>query len=188
MDRPVLGVLEQVLAWQILAPPDQRRETSIAQADLVGRAALAAEAETDLCAVDLDVAAAERRQAERAVQSRILVVTDADQGELQEPDDRRQDLLAGDTGATEVAVDALADPWQRSGELDEPSELRLVARGPVLRVVAMLLPPACIAAGRLHVPVRPGEIHTSVHAGGITIERIRETTSGSRITFPSRSR
>ena len=48
-----------------------------------------------------------------------------------------------------------ADAGQRLGEGDHPREVVGAAVGPPARVVAVLLAPACVATGRLQVPVRP---------------------------------
>ena len=99
----VVDVLEELLAGQVLAAPDDRRQPAVAQADLVLLAGLAAEPEPDRGPVDRGVAVLERRQAERPVEPRVLVVADPDERQLEQPDDRRQDLLARQPGPGQVA-------------------------------------------------------------------------------------
>ena len=95
-------VLEQLLAGQLLAAPDHACQPPIPQPDLVLAAGLAAEPEADRRAGHARVAGLEGRQAERAVEPRVLVVADPDERRLQEPDDRRQDLLARQTRRCKV--------------------------------------------------------------------------------------
>ncbi len=99
---------------------------------------------------------AHRGQPVGLVLLRVFGVADPDQGHFQQPDDRRQHLLARQPRLREVRLAALADERQRAGEGDHPVELGLVPRLVPGRVVAMLLPTARIAAGRLDVPVAEG--------------------------------
>ena len=114
-------------------------------------AGLAAESETDACAAHRCVAVLERRQAERAVEPGVLVVADADQRQLEQLDDGRQDLLPRHPGLGQVGVAALADLRQDPGEVDEALELGVVAPGPPAVVVAVLLAALGVAAGGLEV-------------------------------------
>src|SRR6185436_6315535 len=102
-------VLEQLLPGQVLAAPDDRGQAAVAQSDLVKAAGLAAKSEPHGASPDRGVSVAEGRQSERAVQTRVFVVADADQGQLEEPDDRRQDLFAVEAGSGEVVVDLRPD-------------------------------------------------------------------------------
>ena len=61
---------------------------------------------------------------------------------------------------------------------------RLVATSPTSGVIAVLLAAAQIAAGRLDVPVGGGEIHTSVHAGGMASLRMRASVALLRTASP----
>jgi hypothetical protein len=119
-------------------------------------ATLSPEPEADARAADPCVPIAQRGQPERAVQPGVLVVADPDQGQLEQPHDGRQDLLARQAGLRQVRVAALADLAERSGKGDHPVELRLVALLVPARVVAMLLAPAGVAPGRLDVADRAG--------------------------------
>ena len=53
----------------------------------------------------------------------------------------------------EIGVHALADRRQRARKVDHLAVLGLVSRARPLRMIAMLLPPARIAPGRLHMAV-----------------------------------
>jgi hypothetical protein len=150
----VVEVLQQVLAGQLLAAGDDPRQPPVAEVDLVRLAALAREPEPDPRPVDARVPVAEGGQPERLVEPRILLVPHPDQRQLQEPDDRRQDLLARQSGSAEIRVDTLADGRQQAGERDHPVELRALAMLAVGGVVAVLLAAAGIAPGRLKVAPR----------------------------------
>ena len=119
----VIDVLEQLLARQLLAAPDHRREPAVAQTDLVRLPGLAAEPEPDGGALDAGVAVAQGRQAERAVQPRVLVVADPDEGQLEQPHDGREDLLAREPAPGQVLVASRAGSRQRAGEREHPVEL-----------------------------------------------------------------
>src|SRR5437762_3232582 len=109
-------------------------------------AGLAAKAEPDLLAAHLRVTVAERGQAERRVEARILIVADADERSVEKPDDRRQHLPSRQTARPQVAIHLSPDPRQVLPELDHPAELRGVARLAPRRVIAVLLAAPRIAA------------------------------------------
>ena len=119
-------------------------------------AALAAELEAQGRAVDVDVLVAQGGQAEGVVLLGVLLVADADQRRLEELDDGRQHLLAPQAALRQVALDPLADLRQRVAEGDHAAELGLVADLPPVGVVAVLLAPPGVAAGRLQMAVRAG--------------------------------
>jgi hypothetical protein len=116
-------------------------------------AALAAEFELDLAAVDADVAVAQRRQAEGFVGARVLLVPDPHHGRLQQVDDRRQHFFARQAGQFQGAVDFGADRGQRLAEVDHALVFRLVAHAAPFRMVAVLLASARVAARGLQVAV-----------------------------------
>src|SRR2546423_14459698 len=151
-----VGVLEEVLSRQLVELVDDARETAVGHVDLVGDTALAPEPETDLRPSDRDVVVSQRRQSERAVPLRVLVVADPDESLLEQPDDRRQYPLARETGAPEVRRDPPADARQGAREVEEAGVLGRVARLAPPVVVAVLLPPSRIPAGRLHVVLLVG--------------------------------
>ena len=144
-------VLEQLTTGQVAAASDDGRQPSVPKANLVHLPGLAAEAERHRRAPDPGMAVVERRQTEAPVQARVLVVADADQRQLQQPNDRGEHLLARQAGPGEVVVDPLADRRQRASEGDQPLELGGITPRAVPRVVAVLL-----AARGLEMAVRPG--------------------------------
>src|SRR3712207_1378363 len=93
----------------------------------------------------------ERGEPERLVQARVLLVAHADEAQLEQANDGREDLLPLQTGLREVRLDPLADGRERARELDHPGELGRLAGLAELRVVAMLLATPCIASRRLQV-------------------------------------
>ena len=180
--------------WNSSWPGRSRQRRTIAASrrsrkpDLVGHAGLAAEPEADRGAANRRVTVAERRQPERAVQPGVLVVADPDQRQLEQADDRREDLLAGQARPAEVAVDLLADRRQRPGERDEPLVLRRFAPGPVSGGGSgNCLRPRASRPVAWRWPSGSGQIQTSVQAGGIASDRIRSSVSRSRIRRPSGS-
>ena len=119
-------------------------------------AALAAEAEAQQLALDLQVAPPQRGEAVGAVLAHVFVVADADQRLVEQAHDRGEDLPAAQVGRAQVALEALAQERQHLAEFQHALELRLVARRPIVGVVAVLLAPARIRAGRLDMTVRVG--------------------------------
>ena len=95
-------VLKELVARQVAALLDDAREAPVVEIDFVLDAALAAEREPDALALDFDVRVAQRRQAERAIRSRVLVVADANQRLLEQLHDRREHLLARQALAAHV--------------------------------------------------------------------------------------
>src|SRR5690606_26148139 len=97
---------------------------------------------------------------EASVVTRILLVADADERDLQQLDDGRQDLLARKARSRHVSLHLGADAGEGTGEGLHAVELRLVAHRPPARMVAILLAAALVAPGRLQMAVR---IRTDPH-------------------------
>ncbi len=146
--------MEQLLPRQLLAGAHDAGEAAVAGGHLVQLAALAAELERQLGAVDLDVIVTDRGQAEALVLARVLGVADPDQGALEQAHDGRQHLLARQAVAPHVGIEPRADLRQRPTENQHAVELVRVAHRAPLGVVAVLLAPAVVAAGRLDVAAR----------------------------------
>jgi hypothetical protein len=91
----VVDIREQVLSRQVLAPADDRREASVTDVHLAYGARLAPKTEPHARPVDPGMSTAHRRQAVRPVEACVLLVPDADQGELEQLHDRGQHLLPG---------------------------------------------------------------------------------------------
>ena len=75
----VVEILEQLVPGQVATAFDDAREPAVADVALISVAALAAEAEMDVAAVDPDMAIAQRRQPEALIGPRVLGVADAEQ-------------------------------------------------------------------------------------------------------------
>ncbi len=149
----LVEILEQLLPRHFLAALDDACQSPVVQVDLVLDAGLAVVAEGHRRAVDLGVAVAHRCQAVGPVLLRVLVVADADQRCLQQPDDQRQDLLPRQPVAPQVGLDALADARQRLAEGNHVLILVGIANLAPLRVIAVLLASLRIASGRLDVAI-----------------------------------
>jgi hypothetical protein len=75
----LIDVLEQLLTGQLLATPHDRGQPAISKADLVDLATFRSESKAEPMAVGASMAIPERRQAERAVRLRVLLVADPDE-------------------------------------------------------------------------------------------------------------
>ena len=143
----VVDVLEELLAGQVLAASDQRPRVG-------GRAGRPRAAWPDLprnrkrtdATLDRRVPVAQGRQPERPVEPGVLVVADADQRQLEQADDGRQDLLARQAARGEVVVTAAPDPRQDLGEGEHALELVGCRGAGASGVVAVLLATARVAA------------------------------------------
>jgi hypothetical protein len=107
-------------------------------------------------ALDLHVPVAQRGQTERSVRARVLVVAHPDEGLVEQPHHRGEDLSPGQVARAQVALDLLAQGGEDLTELQHPAELRLVARLAIERMVAVLLAAAGVARGGLDVALRIG--------------------------------
>src|SRR5439155_22726210 len=98
----------------------------------------------------------EGRQPEGGVETRVLVVADAYERQLQQTHHRGEHFLARHATPTKIPHHAPADARQRAPERDEMAEFRRVAPRPVVPVIAVLLPPPGVASCRLQVAARIG--------------------------------
>src|SRR5437762_1123891 len=116
--------------------------------------ALPAETEAHARASYDDMLVAQRREAVAAVLFRVFLVADANERDLEQPDDRGDDLVSGDLAAAQIAVDAL--PYLRQGirEIKDAFVLRLFADLTEAVVIAVLLATLRIATRRLQMPAR----------------------------------
>src|SRR5690606_4149398 len=147
----VVQVAEDLIAGELQALLDEPRQALIGHIDVLLDAALAAELKADRIALQVDVLRAQRRQPKRLVDARVLLVADADQRRLQEPDDASQHLLAGQAAHAQVVVGALADDRQDGGEVHQMVVLVSVADLAPALVVDVLLPAAVVPPGGLNV-------------------------------------
>src|SRR5207302_1824320 len=112
------------------------RNASIRHTDRHFNAALALEQKADRGPLDVDVPVTQRGQAEGVVLLRVLLVADPRECRLEQPDDRRHDLLLGQPVATEVARDGFRAPRRRCrrGRLLPPGlHRRPLCRWPLCR-------------------------------------------------------
>src|SRR5690606_37009 len=153
----VVAILEQRLPGELLATPQQPHQARVVEDDVVVLPALAAEAETGAAtAQELDMAVAQRSQAEGTVVARVFGVADPDQGLAHDRHYHRHYLLARKARARQVGAQAPAQLRQCLAERDDAIELALAAHLAPARVVAVLLATARIASGGLDVPARIG--------------------------------
>src|SRR5216117_1863074 len=146
-----VDVLEQLLPGQVLALLDDAGEAPVGDRHRVIDSALAAEAEEQFRALDLDMALAQGGEAEGAVLARVLVVAHADQRLVEQHHHGGEDLAPREIPRAQIALHALADLGKGLAELEHAAEFRLVARLAVQGMVAILLAAARVARGRLDV-------------------------------------
>jgi hypothetical protein len=158
-DLPFTGfvdVLKQLVARQIAARLDDLRETAVLEIDGVTDAALAAELEAYVRAVDLRVLVAHGRQTEGMIVAGVLLVADADQRLLQQLHDGREDFLAWQPRFLQIGAGAAADARKLSRERNEVIVFGFVALFSPTRMVAVLFASARVASRRLNVAVGVG--------------------------------
>src|SRR5512144_656527 len=102
------------------------------------------------------MAVAERRESVRSVLLSITVRANAHEGAVEQRYHRGQDLRPRQPEKGQIAADRPADRGERASELGEPVELRLVALGAPLLVIAILPAPFRVTSHRLQMPVRVG--------------------------------
>src|SRR5207248_7732627 len=149
-----VDVLKELLARELLAAFDHARHATIRDPHGDFAPALALEEKTHGRPPDVDVAAAQRGQAEGVILPRVLLVADAQIRGLQQPDDRRRHLLFRQAFAAQVACDPPADPWHGPGEAGQAVELVRVTHLPPSRVITVLLAAARVTAGGLEMASR----------------------------------
>ena len=182
----LVDVLEQLVARQVAAILDDAGEPAVVDVGFVALAAFAAEADVDVAALDRDVAVAQRRQPEALVRFRVFGVADADQRHFHQADDRRQNLFARQAAALQIGLDAGADQRQDAGEGQQLGVFRLVAHLAPARMIAVLLAPLRVAAGRLQMAVRVrGRSTPRSRPAGSPATRMRRSVSASRTGAPS---
>src|SRR6266513_5385722 len=145
-----VDVLEQLLPGKVLALLDDAREAPVGDRHRVIDSALAAEAEEQFRALDLDMALAQGGEAEGAVLARVLVVAHADQRLVEQHHHGGEDLATREIARAQIALHALADLGKGLAELEHAAELRLVARLAVQGMVAVLLAAARVARSEEH--------------------------------------
>ncbi len=142
-----------MLPRQVLERADQPGHAAVGERHAPLLARLALEAELQRAAIDLDMAVAQRGEAEALVVAGIGGIADADEAVVEQPDGGGDHTLIGETAAAQVALDLLAKERQRFGEADESLELGAAAVLRPVGMIAILLAAALVATGRLQVPL-----------------------------------
>jgi hypothetical protein len=110
-----IAILEQLLPGQLPAPPHDGGDARVVEARLVPHAALALEGQAHFGVAHAGVAAAQRREPVRTVAPRVLLVADAQEGRVEQADDRREHERARRARARagrQIALHACADAGQ----------------------------------------------------------------------------
>src|SRR6185503_7429724 len=142
------------MAGQVAALLHHMREPPVVDVDRVMFPALPAELEADGATSDAHVLVAHRGQPERVVLPRILLVADANETALEQLHERRQYLLARQTRPRQVGACPPPEDRQGTRERLHAIELRLVTCRAPVGVIAVLLAPLRVTAGRLKVAPR----------------------------------
>ena len=107
-DAVAIVILEEILAGQVLKPADERRQAAVADRHLTLGAAFGDVFEAERLAREFGMALAQRRCAEAFVRRDILLVADAERGEVEQADDRCDDALGTERSAVQVIDEARA--------------------------------------------------------------------------------
>src|SRR5438045_1853353 len=99
------------------------------------------------------MAGAKRRGAKAFVFPRIFLVSDPQLLAIQQADHRGKNRIAFQLSPFEVPLDPSAKSRQRGAEFTAPLIFGCIAFQPIIGVIAILLPPPRIAAGRLKMSV-----------------------------------
>src|SRR5581483_7218188 len=149
----VADVVKQRLAGQLLHAAHDARKSRIGERHFVTHTALAAEAKAQLRTAHAHLPLAQRRQAERSVLARILLVADANESTLQQTHHGGEHLLARQAGPRQIARHLPANARQGAAECREPRVLVGVAHLAPTLVIAVLFTPARIAPARLQMAI-----------------------------------
>src|SRR5258708_5171281 len=147
----VIEVLKEHLSRQVFTPLDDACDSFIGQSDLDLASALSREQDADGCTTHIDVPVAQRGQPERSIFARVLLVADARERQLEQLDDRGDDLFSRQAVDSHVACDAASDTRQLPGEPDHAVELVRIADHAPARVVKRLLATSLVPPRRLQV-------------------------------------
>ena len=148
-----VDILEQHLAGEVLALLDDALQAGVGDGRFVDDAVLALEAHPHLAAPAADMAAAQRGRAEAGVVAGIFLIADADMLLVEQANDRGEHGVAVQFAALEIGFDAAAQLGQRGAEFARAFIFGSVLPGAVIGVIAILLAPARILAGRLDMAV-----------------------------------
>ncbi len=119
----LIQILKQFLTWDLLTLLDDACQATIVNRDTMPDSTFAAKLETDVAAANMGVGNAERREPERVVGPRILIIADANQRCFQETNDRGQYFGARQARQLEVLLDPPTDARQRGANASRRSNL-----------------------------------------------------------------
>src|SRR5438105_13612072 len=149
----IVDVLEQALARKLVTTTHEVRETPVADRDLVIGAALAGKAQHQLSIADkVHMAVAQRGQSVTVIVSCVLGIADTQPRRVEQADDDREHLISRHALTRDVASQAAAEPRECFGKGRHALELLAIADETPVRVIAVLLASARVAARRLQLP------------------------------------
>ncbi|MNV73451.1 hypothetical protein D3C71_1666010 [compost metagenome] len=112
----LVQILEELLAWNVQATPDDASHAAVRDSHVVGHAALALELETEAAAGHRGVAPLERGQTIGFIGAGILARPDADQRDLQQTHQYGDHLILCQAGRFHVPRHLSPDAGQRQSE------------------------------------------------------------------------
>ena len=163
-DAGLVLVAEEFLSRQVAAAPHQRGHAVVAHGELVPHAALAGKAQQQRVALHLHVPRQQAAQAVGAVAARVLAMTDAHPGAIEQPHQRRQHPLAIEAAIAQTALHLATQPRQAMTEIQQQAKLVLAPQRHPVGVIAVLLASARVARRGLDVSVVAGT-DPDIHIG-----------------------
>src|SRR5688500_9915194 len=153
----LVDILEQRLARQALAAPQQPDEAIVVDAQVLHPPALAAEAKPrGATAFPAGMPRTQGGQPVRAVAAQVLAIADAREGAIEQARHQRAHARARHALQRKVAAQPAAQGRQVFAEFAHAAELVAVTQAAPVRMVAILLAAARIATGGLQVAARIG--------------------------------
>jgi hypothetical protein len=147
-------VLKEPLSRNLTAPADDASEAGRRQLHTERFPRLAAETKLEATSVHAGVPVEQRGQTVRAVRARILIVPDAQKRRVEKVDDGGDHFAPRQAGPSKVHLHMAPHRGKRAAEIDHLVEFRRLPELTPLRMVAILLPAACVSASGLDVACR----------------------------------
>jgi len=148
-----IDVLKKLIAWQLLAPFDNRGEATVVKTHGVILPALATKVKLQRCPRNLHVPVPQRRQAKRTISARIFKIANANESSLQEPHHGSQHFFAGQAGERHILLKTRPELWQDFAEGKHAVVFGSITYGTPAWMIPVLLPSSDVASSGLHVPV-----------------------------------
>jgi hypothetical protein len=148
-----IDILEKLVSGKVLHAAHDAGDLAVGQLDIVLHAALAAKPELQRRAPHPHLTVAQGRKPEGLVIACVRLVSHPDAARLEKPHDNRERFFAREPGQSEVARNAPVDFCQRLGEGEESAVFGLISDFAPAAMVAILLSPARVAPGGLHVSI-----------------------------------